>query len=74
MPGPELVPNPSEPEPPPVVAQAAAPNGSDAARLVAMKMAIDGTARAQIESELAAKFGVADRSALLDEVFTRAGR
>jgi outer membrane biosynthesis protein TonB len=74
MPGPELVPNPPSPEPPPVVAQAAAANGSDATRLVAMKLAIDGTAREQIESELAAKFGAADRSALLDEVLSRAGR
>jgi hypothetical protein len=53
----------------------AANGGNDqAARLVAMKMAIDGSSREQIEGELAAKFGSADRSGLLEEVFSRAGR
>lgn len=73
-PGPELVPDPPGPDPPPVVARAAVPEGDVATRLVAMKMAIDGTTREQIESELAAKFGSADRAALLDEVLLRAGR
>ena len=73
---------PSEPEPePPSAADGAATvpsssNGGDdsAARLVAMKMALDGSDREQIVAELDSKFGSADRSALLDDVLTRAGR
>jgi hypothetical protein len=54
-------------------AGAAAGNGDDAAmRLLAMKMAIDGRGREQIAYELDAKFGVADRTALLDDVMSRA--
>jgi hypothetical protein len=49
--------------------------GNDAAaRLVAMKLAVDGRSRDEIESELAEKFGDADRSALLDDVLARAGK
>ena len=33
-----------------------------------MKLAVDGKNRAEIEAELTAKFGAADRSALLDDV------
>jgi hypothetical protein len=73
-PGPELVPDPPATEPPPVVAEAPTPNGDAAARLVAMKMAIDGSPRETIDGELAARFGSADRVALLDEVLARAGR
>ena len=39
-----------------------------------MKMALDGSDREQIVAELDSKFGSADRSALLDDVLTRAGR
>src|SRR6266508_1747010 len=50
-------------------------NGDDAAaRLVAMKLAIDGRGREEIEAELTQKFGPSDRSALLDDVLFRAGR
>ena len=48
--------------------------GEQAVRLVAMKMAIDGSSKDEIAAELTTKFGSADRAALLDEVFSRAGR
>ena len=49
--------------------------GNDAAaRLVAMKLAVDGKGRDEIEAELEGKFGSADRSALLDDVLARAGK
>lgn len=53
---------------------AASGNGDDAAaRLTAMKMALDGAGRDEIEAELASKFGARDRSSLLDDVLARAG-
>jgi hypothetical protein len=69
-PEPESEPEP-EPEPRPVSPPAG--NGDDAAaRLVAMKLAVDGKDRAAIEAELNDKFGAADRAALLDDVLSRA--
>ena len=75
-PGPEPVPEPTplpEPpseEPPP----AATTNGDDAgARLVAMKMALEGTPREEVAAHLADVYGLSDSDALLDDVFTRAG-
>ena len=41
---------------------------------MAMKLALDGKGREEIAAELEAKFGAADRSALLDDVFARAGK
>jgi membrane protein involved in colicin uptake len=78
----------SEPEPEPLRAEpevptarptesrpAASGNGDDAAaRLVAMKLAVDGKGREEIEAELTERFGPGDRSGLLDDVLTRAGR
>ena len=50
-------------------------NGDDAAeRLVAMKLAVEGGDRAAIEAELSERFGASDRSALLDDVLSRAAR
>ena len=50
-------------------------NGDDAAaRLTAMKMALDGSSRDEIGSELESKFGSGDRGALLDDVLARAGK
>jgi hypothetical protein len=81
-PRPDPAPTP-EPEPaPPSAADGAATvpatnsNGGDdsAARLVAMKMALDGKGREEITSELDSRFGASDRSALLDDVLARAGR
>lgn len=74
---------PTEPEPaPPSAADGPASvpapgsNGGDdsAARLVAMKMALDGKGREEISSELDSRFGASDRDGLLDDVLARAGR
>jgi cell division septum initiation protein DivIVA len=71
-PQPEPVPEP-QPEPEPLVPSAG--NGDDAAeRLVAMKLAVEGKDRAEIEAALGERFGAADRSALLDDVLSRAAR
>src|SRR5262245_34027347 len=70
---PEPQPEP-EPEPEPETETQQSPgNGDDAAeRLVAMKLAVDGADRASIEAELNSRFGAGDRSALLDDVLSRA--
>jgi hypothetical protein len=47
--------------------------GDAAARLVAMKMALDGSSREEVDGHLAEEFDLADRDALLDEVFARVG-
>jgi vacuolar-type H+-ATPase subunit H len=80
-PEPEPEPEPGEPEPeespgaPEAPISPPAPNGNDAAaRLVAMKMAVEGMGRDRIEVELNEKFGPDDRSALLDDVLHRASR
>jgi hypothetical protein len=70
---------PAAPAPaePPVPAEPAPASGGDdtqAARLVAMKMALDGAARDEIESELARSYSLGDPSALVDEVLAKAGK
>ncbi len=45
-----------------------------AARLVAMSMALDGSAREEVEKHLAENFDVADPSGLLDDVYARTGK
>jgi hypothetical protein len=87
LPTPPAVPEPSpppipEPSPPPAPEPTPQPEppqptftaDDGAARLVAMKMAIDGGSRDEIEAELASRFGAGDRAGLLDEVLARAGR
>jgi hypothetical protein len=70
---PEAPISPPAPEPDQVVPAGA--NGDDAAeRLVAMKLAVDGKDRTAIEAELNDRFGAGDRSALLDDVLSRARR
>ncbi len=76
-PEPEPVPEPEEttesPGAPETPVSPPAENGSDAAaRLVAMKMAVEGMERHEIEAELNERFGALDRSALLDDVLARA--
>jgi hypothetical protein len=67
------------PEPEPAAEPVAGPpaggttNGSDdleAARLVALNMALDGTPREETERYLADHFGLSDRRSLLDEVYS----
>jgi hypothetical protein len=70
---PEPQPEPESPGAPEAPVSPPAGNGNDAAaRLVAMKLAVDGKDRAAIEAELNEKFGAADRAALLDDVLSRA--
>ena len=67
VPGP--TPLPSEPEMPP------AANGDAAAKLVALKMALEGSSREEIEQRLASDYGMAEPpGSLLDDVLARAGR
>ena len=78
-PEPEPDPKPERPsEPPDSPETPVSPppaNGDDAAeRLVAMKLAVEGRDRAAIEAELSERFGASDRSALLDDVLSRAAR
>ncbi len=77
-PPPTPEPQPPTPDPPPAPPDPQPPqfssNGEDTVRLMALKMAIDGSTREQIEAELTTKYGAGDRAALLDEVLARAGR
>jgi hypothetical protein len=69
---------PEAPVSPPAASDGEAPgdaNGDEAAaRLVAMKLAVDGVDPAAIEAELIERFGPGDRSALLRDVISRVGR
>jgi hypothetical protein len=72
---PEPQPEPESPGAPEAPISPPAGNGNDAAaRMVAMKLAVDGKDRAAIEAELNEKFGAADRTDLLDDVMSRATR
>ena len=51
--------------------QAAEPEG---ARVIALKMALDGTPRGETARYLSENFEIADAGALLDEVYAKAGR
>jgi DivIVA domain-containing protein len=86
LPEPRAVAPPPEPPPEPGAAAAepaAAPdppathepkNGdSAAARIVALDMALSGTSREDTDRYLAENYDLADRAALLDEVYTAAG-
>ena len=46
--------------------------GEAAARLVAMKLALDGTPRAEVRARLATDYEVDDLDGLLDEVYAKA--
>jgi DivIVA domain-containing protein len=67
----------AEPEPaPPAPPPAASGNGdadAAAARIVALDMALSGTPREETDRYLAEHYDVADRAALLDEVYAAAG-
>jgi outer membrane biosynthesis protein TonB len=79
-PTPEPVPEPTPPVETPGASETAK-NGdagsgdSDAAaRLVAMKLALDGTSREDAREQLAAEYEVADLDGLLDDVYAKAGK
>lgn len=73
---PAPAPDPTPPPEPVPEQPAANSHASDdsAARLIAMKMALDGRGREEIEAELKQKLGDSDRGALLDDVLARAGK
>lgn len=76
-PVPEPVPEPDIAPPQPAAPPAAqtASNGTEAgARLVAMKMALDGSSREEVAAHLADAYELDDPAALLDDVFARAAR
>jgi DivIVA domain-containing protein len=83
-PTPERIPEPTpvpevEPEPARVPEPTPGGNGggggdAQAARLVAMKMALDGSSREEVAAHLAERYGLDDPSELLDDVFSRAGK
>ncbi|TMK71628.1 MAG: hypothetical protein E6G49_08995 [Actinobacteria bacterium] len=82
-PVPEPMPEPTpEPTPPPEAPETPASANGDAAtgdddaaaRLVAMKLALDGIAREAAKEQLAADYEVADLDGLLDEVYSKAGK
>jgi hypothetical protein len=85
IPAPEPVPEPEppivpEPAPPPdegTPPQAGNGSPSDdeaAARLVAMNLALDGTSREDAKAQLASEYDLPDLDALIDEVYSRAGK
>jgi outer membrane biosynthesis protein TonB len=78
VPEPTPQPEPSE-TPEPVSSTPASTNGEaasaaddSAARLVAMKLALDGTSRDDARAQLAAEYEVGDLDALLDDVYAKA--
>jgi hypothetical protein len=76
-PAPEPVPPAPTPPNPETTPDPAAANGfpdEAGARLLAMKLALDGQGRDQIASELEAKFGPGDRAAVIEDVLARTGR
>ena len=52
---------------------AAGPDDTDAARIVALDLALSGTPREEADRIIAGQYTVADRSALLDEVYAAVG-
>jgi vacuolar-type H+-ATPase subunit H len=71
-PTPDVEPTPAPAEPSPSPKGEASGEGDAAVRLVAMKLALEGTPRDEARTQLAAEFEVADLDGLLDEVYARA--
>ncbi|MEK6273610.1 MAG: hypothetical protein AABM42_13360 [Actinomycetota bacterium] len=73
-PGPEPAPPPDETNPPSSEPANGGGDGQEAAaRLVAMKLALDGTAREEARRQLATDYDLADLDALLQDVYSRVG-
>src|ERR671935_474695 len=64
---------PADREPSAEASDEVGPVAEGAARLVAMKLALDGTPRKEARERLAADYDVANLDSLLDEVYARAG-
>jgi hypothetical protein len=60
---------PDDPFPPRTPASAASDELPNAARLVAIEMAVGGSSRAEVAAHLLAQFGIAEPAPLLDDVF-----
>ncbi len=73
-PEPEPPASEAEPEPPAATPTQTPSDDGGAARLVAMKLALDGTSRDEARKQLAAEYEVDDLDSLLDEVYSKAGR
>jgi outer membrane biosynthesis protein TonB len=71
-PTPDPVPEPTPEEPPGDAANGGRSADKSAARLVAMKMALDGSSREEIEAHLAENYDVEHTEKLLDDVLARA--
>jgi hypothetical protein len=69
---PEPEPEP-EPQPEPEPEPQAKPDDEEAARLVALDMALAGTPREETERYLAEHYTLADPGAILDDVYALAG-
>ncbi|MEO8092819.1 MAG: hypothetical protein ABI726_08950 [bacterium] len=70
---PEPMPPPDEADPPSASANDGEPDADKAAaRLVAMKMALDGAPRDEIDAHIAENYDVPNREKLLDDVLARA--
>jgi hypothetical protein len=69
-------PAPPEPEPEPAreASNKASGDDSGAARLVAMKLALDDTPRDEARERLAAEYDLPDLDGLLDDVYSKAGK
>jgi DivIVA domain-containing protein len=74
-PEPEAVAAEAEPveEKEPTVEEPSTSGDSEGARLIALNMALNGTPREETDRYLAENFEIADRDALLDEVYARVG-
>src|SRR6476469_856944 len=70
-PEPVRAPDPVVPEAPPPAATGS--DATDAARIVALDLAMSGTPREEADRIIAGQYTVADRSALLDEVYAAVG-
>jgi hypothetical protein len=75
-PAPAEQPAPPEPEPESAPEASNKTSGDDAgaARLVAMKLALDDTPRDEARKRLAAEYDLPDLDGLLDDVYAKAGR
>jgi hypothetical protein len=63
-----------EPEPVPEAPEKTSNNDAAGARLVAMNLALDGTSRDEARRRLAADYDLPDLDALLEEVYSKAGK
>jgi hypothetical protein len=72
-PAPDREPDPEEPPPTDATVPAAPAAAPEGARVLALKMALDGTPRDETARYLRENFELEDPEALLDEVYARAG-